>query len=75
MDVVALSDRWRPDLIVRETTEYGGSLAAEILGLPWAALQVASPTLMSDPLLAEAAIALDEVRPRRSAPFSTIAPW
>ena len=42
-DVVALSDRWRPDLIVRETTEFGGSLAAQILGLPSAALQVASP--------------------------------
>src|SRR5687768_17806885 len=42
-DVVALADRWRPDLIVRETTEYGGSLAAQLLGLPSAALQVASP--------------------------------
>ena len=46
-DVVALSDRWQPDLIVRETTEYGGSLAAQVLGIPWGALQVASPTLMS----------------------------
>jgi UDP:flavonoid glycosyltransferase YjiC (YdhE family) len=63
-DIVALSDRWRPDLIVRETTEYGGSLAAQILGLPSAALQVASPTLMSDGVLAEVAIALDEIRPR-----------
>lgn len=63
-DVVALADRWRPDLIVRETTEYGGSLAAQVLGLPSAALQVASPTLMSDGVLAEVAIALDEVRPR-----------
>ena len=62
-DVVALSDRWRPDLIVRETTEYGGSLAAQILGLPCAALQVASPTLMSDGVLAEVAVALDELRP------------
>lgn len=61
-DVVALADRWRPDLIVRETTEYGGSLAAEILGVPAAAVQVASPTLMSDALLAQAAVALDEVR-------------
>ena len=64
VDVVALSDRWRPDVIVRETTEYGGFLAAQILGVPWAALQVASPTLMSESLLAEAAIALDEIRPR-----------
>ncbi len=63
-DVVALADRWRPDLIVRETTEYGGSLAAQLLGLPSAALQVASPTLMSAGLLAEAAVALDEIRAR-----------
>lgn len=61
--VVGLADRWRPDLIVRETTEYGGSLAAQILGLPSAALQVASPTLMADDILAEVAIALDELRP------------
>jgi UDP:flavonoid glycosyltransferase YjiC (YdhE family) len=62
-DVVALSDRWRPDLIVRETTEYGGALAGQILGLPSAALQVASPTLMSAGVLAQVAIALDELRP------------
>ena len=62
-DVVGLSKRWRPDLIVRETTEYGGSLAAQVLGLPSAALQVASPTLMSDGVLAQVAIALDELRP------------
>lgn len=63
-DVVALSDRWRPDLIVRETTEYGGLLAAQLLRIPHAALQVASPTLMSDDVLAEAATALDEARSR-----------
>lgn len=62
-DVVALADRWRPDLIVRETTEYGGSLAAQVLGLPSAALQVATPTLMSDDVLAAVAVALDELRP------------
>jgi UDP:flavonoid glycosyltransferase YjiC (YdhE family) len=62
-DVVAMADRWRPDLIVRETTEYGGSLAAQALGIPSAALQVASPTLMSDDLWRHTAIALDELRP------------
>src|SRR5688572_3761475 len=45
-DVLALADRWRPDLVVRETTEYGGSLAAHVLGIPSAALQVASPSLL-----------------------------
>jgi UDP:flavonoid glycosyltransferase YjiC (YdhE family) len=63
-DVVALAERWRPDLIVRETTEYGGSLAAQVLALPSAALQVASPSLMKDSILAEVAIALDEARSR-----------
>jgi UDP:flavonoid glycosyltransferase YjiC (YdhE family) len=63
-DVVTLSERWRADLIVRETTEYGGSLAAQILGLPSAALQVASPSLMKDSILVAVAIALDECRPR-----------
>lgn len=63
-DVAALADRWRPDLIVRETTEFGGSLAAEVLGLPSAAVQVASPSLLSDALLAAVADVLDEVRPR-----------
>ncbi len=63
-DVVALCGRWRPDVIVRETTEYGGSLAAQLLGVPHAALQIASPALMSRGLLAEVAIALDDLRPR-----------
>ena len=63
-DAAALADRWRPDLIVRETTEFGGSLAAEMLGLPSAAVQVASPSLMSDAILAAVADVLDELRPR-----------
>jgi len=35
-DVLALSDRWPPDLIVRDCVEFGGCLAAEALGLPHA---------------------------------------
>ena len=61
-DVVELADRWRPDLIVRETTEYGGALAAEVLGVASAALQVASPSLMTRNVLTEVAVALDEAR-------------
>jgi UDP:flavonoid glycosyltransferase YjiC (YdhE family) len=68
VDVVALAQRWRPDLIVRETTEFGGSLAAEGLGVASAALQVASPTLMSPGVLHEVALALDEIRPRLDLP-------
>ena len=33
-DVVALAPAWRPDVIVHDATELGGSWAAELLGLP-----------------------------------------
>lgn len=61
--VIDLATRWRPDLIVRETTEYGGALAAEVLGVPSAAVQVATPTLISPEVLAEVAKTLEQVRP------------
>lgn len=32
---------WRPDLIVRETNEYGGLLAAEVLGVPSTVVDIA----------------------------------
>ena len=67
-DVLTLADRWRPDLVVRETTEYGGSLAAQVLGIPSAALQVASPSLLSDTVVVAVAAALDVVRPRLGLP-------
>lgn len=53
-----------PDVIVRETTEFGGLLAAQALGLPTAALQVGSPSLMTPPVLAATGVALDEARER-----------
>src|SRR5439155_20429641 len=34
---LALAERWRPDLFVRESNEFGSCLAAELLGLPHAA--------------------------------------
>jgi len=37
VDLLALAERWRPDLVVREPLEFGGYLAAELLGLPHAA--------------------------------------
>lgn len=39
-DLLALADTWSPDVIVRETNEYGGWLAAEMLGLPHASVEV-----------------------------------
>lgn len=40
-DLLALCNDWRPDLIVRESMELGGALAAEVLGLPHAGVEVA----------------------------------
>jgi len=40
-DLLALADAWSPDVIVRETNEFGGWLAAETLGLPHASVEVA----------------------------------
>ena len=51
-DVVYSAPRWRPDVIVRERTEFGGAIAADALGIPSATVQVASPSLMTPGLLA-----------------------
>jgi UDP:flavonoid glycosyltransferase YjiC (YdhE family) len=39
-DVLAVCEVWRPDLLVREMTEFAGCVAAERLGIPHAAVQV-----------------------------------
>lgn len=39
-DLLAICAAWRPALIVREMTEFGGAIVAERLGLPHAAVQV-----------------------------------
>ena len=41
-DIVAIARDWRADLIVREAAEYGGCLAAEVLGLPHAGVRTDS---------------------------------
>ena len=38
-DLLPLCRTWRPDLIVRETGEFGGCVAAETLGLPHASVR------------------------------------
>jgi UDP:flavonoid glycosyltransferase YjiC (YdhE family) len=37
-DLLALARTWPPDLIVRETAQYGGCVAAEALGIPHASV-------------------------------------
>jgi MGT family glycosyltransferase len=38
-DLLTLAESWRPDVIVRETGEFGGYIAAEVLGLPHASVR------------------------------------
>src|ERR687898_3524272 len=56
-DLLAIAERWRPDLFVREGIEYGACLAAELLDVPHAAAG-AFWFRPSAPLMAP----LDEVR-------------
>lgn len=63
-DVVIASESWMPDIIVRERTEFGGALAADILGVPCVAIQVASPSLMTPEMLAVMAEPYNAARTR-----------
>ena len=61
-DVVALVHEWAPHVIVHESTEFGGPLAAERVGIPAAAIQVGSPSLVTPALLKAVQPVLDGVR-------------
>jgi UDP:flavonoid glycosyltransferase YjiC (YdhE family) len=37
-DLLAVAEKWKPDLIIREGMEYGGCIAAEVLGIPHASV-------------------------------------
>jgi UDP:flavonoid glycosyltransferase YjiC (YdhE family) len=41
-DLVPLCERWRPDVVVRDETDFGAALAVRSLGLPWATLLVSA---------------------------------
>jgi UDP:flavonoid glycosyltransferase YjiC (YdhE family) len=37
-DMLAIAEKWKPDMIIREAAAYGGGITAEYLGLPQAAI-------------------------------------
>lgn len=43
-DLLAFADEWRPDLVIRDSVEYTGAIAAERLDLPHAVVQVTART-------------------------------
>ena len=51
LDIIALAETWKPQVIVRERTEFGGAIAADSLGVPVAAVQVGSSNLFTSALL------------------------
>ena len=40
--VLRLAEHWRPDVVVHECTEFGGYLAAEVLGIPHVVVDIGS---------------------------------
>ena len=40
-NILDFTRRWQPDVILRETNEYGGRIAAEVLGIPHALVEIA----------------------------------
>ncbi|MFI8793728.1 glycosyltransferase [Streptomyces sp. NPDC055105] len=52
-DLLVAMEKWRPGLVLRESTEFGGYLAAERLGVPHAALDIAPMAPYSHPVVTE----------------------
>jgi UDP:flavonoid glycosyltransferase YjiC (YdhE family) len=61
-DMLQLVGSWRPDVVLRESTEFASCLAAERRGVPQVRIGFALSSANEDWLLALAAPALDELR-------------
>ncbi|MFE1763990.1 glycosyltransferase [Streptomyces angustmyceticus] len=53
LDLLDVAKDWRPDLILHESTEYGGYLAAERLGIPHGVLDIAPMAPYAHPAVQE----------------------
>jgi UDP:flavonoid glycosyltransferase YjiC (YdhE family) len=61
-DMVLLTRSWRPDVVLRESTEFASALAAERCGVPQVRIGFTLSSANEDWVLALAAPALDELR-------------
>jgi UDP:flavonoid glycosyltransferase YjiC (YdhE family) len=61
-DMLPLVKSWRPDVVLRESTEFASCLVAERLGVPQVRIGFALSAANEDWILALAAPALDELR-------------
>ena len=67
-DMLELVERWRPDVIARETAEVASLVAADAHGIPDVRVGIALATPYEDWWLAVAACALDELRAEAGVP-------
>lgn len=63
-DIVELARTWRPDVIVRDRTEFGGAIAANATGVPSASIQVGNPSLITPAVLAASEAPYNDARRR-----------